>query len=208
MKDMKNRVWRAISVVAMREHWRVRRVLLLVMVAVTALSMVTVKSMGDTVQPRRVYVVLTEDGRTEIISGRPSRDKSFGILETRVDYNAREAQLLLQHGHDITVTSGEQSRTVQTRSETVDHLLHRLHMEPADDEMVFIDFTGDTPSIYFRTEMTRQRTVQLSVGYSSRRVVNHALAKGTERVMQQGVPGTITTPTPTPTAWAAWYPRS
>ena len=54
MKDMKNRVWRAISVVAMREHWRVRRVLLLVMVAVTALSMVTVKSMGDTVQPRRV----------------------------------------------------------------------------------------------------------------------------------------------------------
>ena len=114
MKDMKNRVWRAISAVAMREHWRVRRVLLLVMVAVTALSMVTVKSMGDTVQPRRVYVVLTEDGRTEIISGRPSRDKSFGILETRVDYNAREAQLLLQHGHDITVTSGEQSRTVQT----------------------------------------------------------------------------------------------
>lgn len=115
MKDMKNRVWRAISAVAMREHWRVRRVLLLVMVAVTALSMVTVKSMGDTVQPRRVYVVLTEDGRTEIISGRPSRDKSFGILETRVDYNAREAQLLLQHGHDITVTSGEESRTVQTR---------------------------------------------------------------------------------------------
>ena len=39
MKDMKNRVWRAISAVAMREHWRVRRVLLLVMVAVTALSM-------------------------------------------------------------------------------------------------------------------------------------------------------------------------
>ena len=32
MKDMKNRVWRAISAVAMREHWRVRRVLLLVMV--------------------------------------------------------------------------------------------------------------------------------------------------------------------------------
>ena len=65
-------------------------------------------------------------------------------------------------------------------------------MEPADDEMMFIDFTGDTPSIYFQTEMTRQRTVQLSVGYSSRRVVNHTLAKGTERVMQQGVPGTIT----------------
>ena len=58
--------------------------------------------------------------------------------------------------------------------------------------MVFIDLTGDQPSIYFRAEMTRQRTVQLSVGYSSRRVVNYSLAKGTERVMQQGVPGTIT----------------
>ena len=192
MKDMKDRVRRAISAVAVREHWRMRRVLLLVMVAVTVLGMVTVSSMADAVQPRRVYVVLTADGGTEIISGRPSRDKSFGILETRVDYNAKEAQLLLQHGHNVTVTGEEETRTVQTRSETVDHLLHRLHMEPAEDEMVFIDLTGDQPSIYFRAEMTRQRTVQLSVGYSSRRVVNHSLAKGTERVMQQGVPGTIT----------------
>ena len=83
MKDMKDRVRRTISTVAVREHWRMRRVLLLVMVAVTVLGMVTVSSMADAVQPRRVYVVLTADGRTEIISGRPSRSMSFGILETR-----------------------------------------------------------------------------------------------------------------------------
>ena len=192
MKDMKDRARRAISAVAVREHWRMRRVLLLVMVAVTVLGMVTVSSMADAVQPRRVYVVLTADGGTEIISGRPSRDMSFGILEARMDYNTKEPQLMLQHGRSITVTGEEETRTVQTRSETVDHLLHRLHMEPAEDEMVFIDLTGDQPSIYFRAEMTRQRTVQLSVGYSSRRVVNHSLAKGTQRVVQQGVPGTIT----------------
>lgn len=192
MKDMKDRARRAISAVAVREHWRMRRVLLLVMVAVTVLGMVTVSSMADAVQPRRVYVVLTADGGTEIISGRPSRDMSFGILEARMDYNTKEPQLLLQHGRSITVTGEEETRTVQTRSETVDHLLHRLHMEPAEDEMVFIDLTGDQPSIYFRAEMTRQRTVQLSVGYSSRRVVNHSLTKGTQRVVQQGVPGTIT----------------
>lgn len=46
MKDMKDRVRRAISAVAVREHWRMRRVLLLVMVAVTVLGMVTVSSMG------------------------------------------------------------------------------------------------------------------------------------------------------------------
>ena len=66
MKDMKDRVRRAISAVAVREHWRMRRVLLLVMVAVTVLGMVTVSSMADAVQPRRVYVVLTADGGTEI----------------------------------------------------------------------------------------------------------------------------------------------
>lgn len=115
MKDMKDRVRRAISAVAVREHWRMRRVLLLVMVAVTVLGMVTVSSMADAVQPRRVYVVLTADGGTEIISGRPSRSMSFGILETRVDYNAKEAQLLLQHGHNVTVTGEEETRTVQTR---------------------------------------------------------------------------------------------
>lgn len=81
MKDMKDRVRRTISAVAVREHWRMRRVLLLVMVAVTVLGMVTVSSMADAVQPRRVYVVLTADGGTEIISGRPSRSMSFGILE-------------------------------------------------------------------------------------------------------------------------------
>ena len=53
MKDMKDRVRRAISAVAVREHWRMRRVLLLVMVAVTVLGMVTVSSMADAVQPRR-----------------------------------------------------------------------------------------------------------------------------------------------------------
>lgn len=89
MKDMKNRVWRAISAVAMREHWRVRRVLLLVMVAVTALSMVTVKSMGDTVQPRRVYVVLTEDGRTEIISGRPTAVGNIAVDTSVFPYGTR-----------------------------------------------------------------------------------------------------------------------
>lgn len=49
MKDMKDRARRAISAVAVREHWRMRRVLLLVMVAVTVLGMVTVSSMADAV---------------------------------------------------------------------------------------------------------------------------------------------------------------
>lgn len=49
MKDMKDRVRRTISAVAVREHWRMRRVLLLVMVAVTVLGMVTVSSMADAV---------------------------------------------------------------------------------------------------------------------------------------------------------------
>ena len=39
MKDMKDKVRRTISAVAVREHWRMRRVLLLVMVAVTVLGM-------------------------------------------------------------------------------------------------------------------------------------------------------------------------
>ncbi len=66
MKDMKDRVRRAI--LAAGEHWRMRQVLLLVMVAVTVLGMVTVSR----VQPRRVYVVLTADGGTEIISAVPA----------------------------------------------------------------------------------------------------------------------------------------
>ena len=53
MKDMKDRVRRAISAVAVREHWRMRRVRLRGMGAVTVLGMVTVSSMADAGQPRR-----------------------------------------------------------------------------------------------------------------------------------------------------------
>lgn len=143
-------------------------------------------------QPRRVYVVLTADGGTEIISGRPSRSMSFGILETRVDYNAKEAQLLLQHGHNVTVTGEEETRTVQTRQRNGGPSAPPAAYGARRGRDGVHRPDGGSAVHLFPAEMTRQRTVQLSVGYSSRRVVNHSLAKGTERVMQQGVPGTIT----------------
>lgn len=188
MDHLKNRIRRVAG-----EHWRVRRVLLLVLVLTTMLGLVTVQSMGEAVEPRHVYVVLNADGSRTIISGRPSRSQSFGeLLVARVDYQSREAQLQLEPGYLVTVVDGADSQTVETRDETVDHLLRRVGLSPNPDEMIFLDFTQGDLRIYFRTEMSEQRSVTLSVDYSTRRRVNHLLKKGEERVVQTGVPGAIT----------------
>lgn len=192
MNNIKHSARRILNAVTTAERWRLHRYVLLAMLLVTMLGMVTVKSMGEATEPRYVYVILTADGATEIISGRPGVAKRIGILETRVDYEAREAQLLLDAGHSITITDGEETRSTETRDETVNHLLRRMRMYPSEEEMVFLDFSGDEPRIYFQQEMTRQRVVALNVDYDTRRESDPLREKGTEEVVQPGVSGTIT----------------
>ncbi len=78
-----------------------------------------------------------------------------------------------------------------TRRETVDNLLRRSDVTVGDGEMVVVDTTGETPTVSVMAEYSQTRDVTVTTPYKTERVVNHMLAKGTEEVVQEGVPGTV-----------------
>jgi len=80
---------------------------------------------------------------------------------------------------------------VTTRRETVDNLLRRSDVTVGDGEMVVVDTTGETPTVSVMAEYSQTRDVTVTTPYKTERVVNHMLAKGTEEVVQEGVPGTV-----------------
>ncbi len=55
---------------------------------------------------------------------------------------------------------------VTTRHETVANLLRRSHVKVADDEMVVVDLTADTPSITVCRQYTRLRNVQVQTDFA------------------------------------------
>ena len=81
---------------------------------------------------------------------------------------------------------------VTTRHETVANLLRRSHVKVADDEMVVVDLTADTPSITVCRQYTRLRNVQVQTDFAEERIADPLMAKGTEEIITPGVPGTVT----------------
>ena len=72
------------------------------------------------------------------------------------------------------------------------NLLRRSHVNVADDEMVVVDLTADTPSITVCRQYTRLRNVQVQTDFAEERIADPLMAKGTEEIITPGVPGTVT----------------
>ena len=124
----------------------------------------------------------------------------FGVAEEEADYDqlhvrtnrsasAGDAQLLLREGQDVVLIRGEDRQELKAKYETVDHLLRRLKVDVADDEMVVLDVTNEelTITVTDRREYTWEETHATT--YETERVANPAMKKGTERVKQEGKDG-------------------
>ena len=145
----------------------------------------------DIENPSYVYMILDETGM-QIIDGRPDGDRTTGLLDIRADNSSRDAQLLLVKGQQVQVADAQGATyLVTTRRETVDNLLRRSDVTVGDGEMVVVDTTGETPTVSVMAEYSQTRDVTVTTPYKTERVVNHMLAKGTEEVVQEGVPGTV-----------------
>ncbi len=137
------------------------------------------------------YTYLLLSGKTpQAIYDHPTEDQSFDGLQIKVDNHAADAQIVLDPDQEITVTWNEQAQTVTTRHETVDNLLRRLEIEPTEDDMIILD-TNNSNAIYVDDEWQIERKETVETGYKTKRVLNPLLEKGTERVKQEGVAGTI-----------------
>lgn len=187
---------------------RLLKGLLLAITLVALLATTVILCQQDIENPSYVYMILDETGM-QIIDGRPDGDRTTGLLDIRADNSSRDAQLLLVKGQQVQVADAQGATyLVTTRRETVDNLLRRSDVTVGDGEMVVVDTTGETPTVSVMAEYSQTRDVTVTTPYKTERVVNHMLAKGTEEVVQEGVPGTASRPTRTPTGTASWSPPS
>ena len=170
---------------------RLLKGLLLASTVVALLATTVILCQQDNENPSYVYMILDETGM-QIIDGRPDGDRTTGLLDIRADNSSRDAQLLLVKGQQVQVADAQGATyLVTTRRETVDNLLRRSDVTVGDGEMVVVDTTGETPTVSVMAEYSQTRDVTVTTPYKTERVVNHMLAKGTEEVVQEGVPGTV-----------------
>ena len=129
-------------------------------------------------EPVFIYGTATEEADYDGLSVRPSRSSAIG-----------DAQLMLEEGRRVTVIHGEDRVEDTTRTETVDHLLRRLKLAPAEDEMVALDLTGEDLVITLtrQWEYTWEKTTPTT--HTTERVANPTLTRGKEQVKQAGQDG-------------------
>ena len=138
---------------------------------------------------QHVYLLQAE-GAPSAIMGFPTEDAEYGVLHVNAtEYDAGDAQLVLEKDQIVTVVYRQQSQTVAARHETVANLLRRLGITPAEEEMVVLDVTGPTLRVTVTDTwtFTWQKTVE--TGYATERVANPRLYRGTEQVVQAGQAG-------------------
>lgn len=154
-----------------------------------ALGIILPFCMGNVEQHEYIYMLLN-DTAPQAIHGRPAVEQSFDGLHIKVDDHAADAQLILDEGQEIQITWHDQTYTAATRQETVENLLDRMKIKPADDEMIILDTRGGI-SISVDDELQIERKHTIDTTYNTKRVLNPLLEKGTERVKQAGVAGTV-----------------
>lgn len=131
-----------------------------------------------------------EDAAPTAIFGTPDEDADYKFVQVRANDNTLgDAQLLLEKGQQITVTADGRTQTVTARHETVENLLRRLNIKPDEHDMVALDMTGDTLALTVTDYWLHPWEKTVETGYSTERVQDPLLYKGTEKVVQEGQNG-------------------
>ena len=89
----------------------------------------------------------------------------------------------------VTVHRNGETRTVQSRNESVSKLLDRMNIVPSPLETVAVDLSGPGVDITVEEEITYYDRVVEEVAFDTVRVANPEMKKGTEQVVQEGADG-------------------
>ena len=198
-----------------------RRRLLTFLAPLTLLGLVICICMGPAPVDGDVYLLI-DDQETYTVTADSDLDYQSEALYTGSNNaGAADVQLILPKGQEVQLAAVEEGTSaakssgpetkllsaslsgsaeddtadtgvVTTRHETVANLLRRSHVKVADDEMVVVDLTADTPSITVCRQYTRLRNVQVQTDFAEERIADPLMAKGTEEIITPGVPGTVT----------------
>ena len=197
-----------------------RRRLLSALAPLTLLGLVICICMGPAPTDKDVYLLIDDRETYTVTAGSDLAYESGALYTGSNNAGAADVQLILPKGQEVQLTAVEEGTSasarnsdselkllsaslsgtaaeadtgvVTTRHETVANLLRRSHVKVADDEMVVVDLTADTPSITVCRQYTRLRDVQVQTAFAEERIADPLMAKGTEEIITPGVPGTVT----------------
>ena len=178
MKHFKNKVWPHI--------WQRMRLILLL----TLLGISVSVSMAPAAQTAYHIYALQNGNNVEFVCG--EADFSYeGDWFYIKPFSGHEPQVVLRKGQPVTLHVNGKTLSAVSRLETVGNLLHRLHIALNRDDMIVFDLTAAQPDITITPEIRLLRDLEIPTGFQTERVANPLLAKGEERVKQEGVAGTI-----------------
>lgn len=199
-----------------------RRRLLTVLAPLTLLGLVICICMGPAPVDEDVYLLIDSQETYTVTADSDLDYQSDALYTGSNNAGAADVQLILPKGQEVQLTAVEEGTSaavknsgtevkllsaslggsaeddtvdtgvVTTRHETVANLLRRSHVKVADDEMVVVDLTADTPSITVCRQYTRLCNVQVQTDFAEERIADPLMAKGTEEIITPGVPGTVT----------------
>lgn len=207
---------------ALRDGPLKRRRLLTFLAPLTLLGLVICICMGPAPVDGDVYLLIDDQETYTVTADSDLDYQSEALYTGSNNAGAADVQLILPKGQDVQLADVEEGTSatvkssgpetkllsaslsgsaeddttdagvVTTRHETVANLLRRSHVKVADDEMVVVDLTADTPSITVCRQYTRLRNVQVQTDFAEERIADPLMAKGTEEIITPGVPGTVT----------------
>lgn len=207
---------------ALRDGPLKRRRLLTFLAPLTLLGLVICICMGPAPVDGDVYLLIDDQETYTVTADSDLDYQSEALYTGSNNAGAADVQLILPKGQDVQLAAVEEGTSatvkssgpetkllsaslsgsaeddtadagvVTTRHETVANLLRRSHVEVADDEMVVVDLTADTPSITVCRQYTRLRNVQVQTDFAEERIADPLMEKGTEEIITPGVPGTVT----------------
>ena len=199
-----------------------RRRLLTVLAPLTLLGLVICICMGPAPVDEDVYLLIDSQETYTVTADSDLDYQSDALYTGSNNAGAADVQLILPKGQEVQLTAVEEGTSaavknsgtevkllsaslggsaeddtvdtgvVTTRHETVANLLRRSHVKVADDEMVVVDLTADTPSITVCRQYTRLRNVQVQTDFAEERIADPLMAKGTEEIITPGVPVNVT----------------
>lgn len=207
---------------ALRDGPLKRRRLLTFLAPLTLLGLVICICMGPAPVDGDVYLLIDDQETYTVTADSDLDYQSEALYTGSNNAGAADVQLILPKGQEVQLAAVEEGTSatvkssgpetkllsaslsgsaeddttdtgvVTTRHETVANLLRRSHVKVADDEMVVVDLTADTPSITVCRQYTRLRNVQVQTDFAEERIADPLMAKGTEEIITPGVPGTVT----------------
>lgn len=175
-------------------HTRGSRWIALPVLALTVLlSIVVAWCMEPPVENAELmYVFVDNDDQVHIIDREHQIAYETESLQFHTDTSAADLQILLRKKENVTITKDGETFTAAARRETVENLLRRMDLEPDAGEMVALSVQDDGVHVDIVRDFYHDWNTEAVVPYETERRANPLLAKGSERVVQEGSDAVVT----------------